>query len=129
MSNGLCYFLFTFPPMSNENTNYIPRRDCLHQLFKIEVLCSRFPSLIPIKKNLKLKTYFNFWEWGGVLFILMRNMNLKPILILCKSRKLPHSYSHSIPHTSKRKKCISFQVNLIYMKSFTAPINTKRSAG
>ena len=66
---------------------------------------------------------------GGVLFILMRNMKLKPILILCKSRKLPHSYSHSIPHTSKRKKCISFQVNLIYMKGFTAPINTKRSAG
>ena len=53
--------------MSNENTNYIPRRDCLHQLFKIEVLCSRFPSLIPIKKNLKLKTYFNFWEVGGGL--------------------------------------------------------------
>ena len=121
----VCAIFSTFAPMSNKNTNYLPRRDCLHQLFKIEVLCSRFPSLIPIKKKLKLTLV----SGGGGLFILMRSMKLKPNLILCKSRKLPHSYSHSIPHTSKRKKCISFQVNLIYMKSSTAPINTKRSAG
>ena len=54
--------------MSNENTNYIPRRDCLHQLFKIEVLCSGFPSLIPIKKKLKLTSISEEWGVGRVYF-------------------------------------------------------------